>query len=80
MTKVPRACTTCRLLPNCKFVTEKMIETGDYCGDWCVATEADLDARNSIIDGLGPAALRYEVKHLNQRRARVKPRRRRRHV
>jgi len=79
--KAKRACTICSLLKECKRVTEKMLEEGDYCNDWLPVSEAQQRARDIIKENLGPAALRYEVDNLNiKSAATVKPRRRKRHV
>jgi hypothetical protein len=80
MAGIPKACTCCRRLRDCKTVTEYMLENGECCGDWRPVNIANMDARRTIIEGLGPGALRYEVQNLSSGRAKIQPRRRRRHV
>ena len=64
-----KKCTTCRQLENCSRVTEEMLAKGDSCSDWSGAPCLVSDARNKIIEDMGPWALRFDVRHLVRKSA-----------
>lgn len=80
-TKIELSCSNCAHLKKCRIVTEKLLRMGFRCEQYSPTSDAELDAREEIIDDFGPMALRYEVPSSKVPSApKIKPRRRKKNV
>lgn len=56
-----KACINCTHLTKCKEVDDQKLAENYYCDRFELAGVGTIDARRSIIEDLGPSALRYEL-------------------
>jgi hypothetical protein len=76
--KIEQECSNCLHLKKCNITTERLLRMGFRCEQYAPTSDAELDAREDLIDDFGLWALRYEVPSVKQPRApKIKPRRRR---
>ena len=75
----PRRCSNCSRLNRCELVDQQKIKDGFSCSDWKQATDEELDARSTVVDGFGLLALQYETIAAKQRGVKKIKKRRRTH-
>jgi hypothetical protein len=80
-TKIEPACSNCEYLRKCSMTTERLLRMGFSCSQHKLTSDAELDAREDLIDDFGLWALRYEVPSVkNVSPPKIKPRRRKKNV
>lgn len=78
--KRKKECAICAHLSTCKEVTEQQVLHGHSCQDWHLAGAEELSAREQIIEEFGSEALRYALPTKQPISAKLRSRRRRKHV